>query len=140
MRQKEKLVSISRRPLPLMNLDFFSGKAIEKARNTITSHHNIHNIIILRYNITLNSENSILSSFHLSCNGPQAKLKLVLKRSNEEIFVVGGQGSVLIPAVEFEIENDQNLGIVSSDTKTLNRTNSRTNKTAGKTSSDSGKF
>ena len=76
----------------------------------------------------------------MSCNGPQAKLKLVLKRSNEEIFVVGGQGSVLIPAVEFEIENDQNIGIVSSDTKTLNRTNSRTNKTAGKTSSDSGKF
>jgi len=91
--------------------------------------------LLFRYNITLNSESSILSSFHLSCNGPQAKLKLVLKRSNKEIFVVGGQGSVLIPAVEFEIEND--LGIVSSDTKTINRTNSRTNKTAGKTSSDS---
>ena len=75
----------------------------------------------------------------MSCNGPQAKLKLVLKRRNEEIFVVGGQGSVLIPAVEFEIENDQNLGNIPSDTKTLNRTNSRVSK-AAKTSSDSGNF
>ena len=76
----------------------------------------------------------------MSCNGPQAKLKLVLKRRNEEIFVVGGQGSVLIPAVELEIENDTDLGIVSSDTKSLARTNSRVSKAAKTTASDSGIF
>jgi len=87
--------------------------------------------LLFRYNITINSETSILSSFHLSCNGPDAKLKLILKRRNEEIFVVGGQGSVLIPACEFEVsQSDSTFGKELSDQKSLARTNSRTSKAA----------
>jgi hypothetical protein len=66
--------------------------------------------LLFRFNISFSipaSGRDLLSSFHLSCNSPTAKLKIILKKNGGEIKAVkGGESTVLIPAVA--LTSDQN--------------------------------
>ena len=69
----------------------------------------------------------MLTSFHLSCNSASAKLKMMLSQADEQISEVGGQSSVIIPAVYLKNLNNSPTNSSSSlkDQKSLSKASSR---------------
>ena len=72
--------------------------------------------LLFRYNISItqSEQTDLLGSFHLSCNSSTAKLKMILKKNGIPKFVMGGESTVLIPAVALTCSPSEGVSSESS--------------------------